>query len=66
MNNDKLLTCAQVAARLNLTLAAVRQRAHRGTLPGKVRLGPRTVRWRESEINSMIDGVRPDDHPVQT
>ena len=51
---ERLLTAEQVAERLGLSVAAVRQRAFRGKLPPSVRLGVRTVRWRASDIDAMI------------
>lgn len=54
MSGDVLLTAQQVADRLGLTVAAVRQRAHRGNMPPRVRLGARTIRWRAADIEAMI------------
>lgn len=54
MSADVLWTAQQVADRLGLSVAAVRMRAARGTLPGKVRLGSRTIRWKAEEIEAMI------------
>lgn len=51
---DALLTAQQVADRLGLTVAAVRQRAHRNAMPPRVRLGARTIRWKAADIEAMI------------
>lgn len=55
--SDVLLTAQQVADRLGLTVAAVRQRAHRNAMPPRVRLGARTIRWRAADIEAMIVGM---------
>lgn len=54
MSADVLLTAAQVAERLGLTIAAVRQRAHRNAMPPRVRLGARTIRWKAADIEAMV------------
>ncbi len=55
---DALLTAGEVAARLSISVDAVRAMARRGQLPPIVRLG-RRVRWREAEIASLIAAREP-------
>jgi excisionase family DNA binding protein len=50
-----LLTTAEVAARLGLTDAAVRNYVAEGRLPA-VRLSRRVLRFRAEDIEALIDG----------
>ncbi len=49
----KLLTVAEVADRLGMSLGAVYQLSHLGRLPGKVKIG-RRVRFQEAAITKVI------------
>lgn len=51
---DRLLTQREVAERLRLTVEAVRRMRYRGVLP-YVRLGTKTVRVRESDLEQFIE-----------
>lgn len=49
----KLLTAAEVAARLSISRASVYQLSYKGLLPGRVKIGAR-VRWREADIDGVV------------
>jgi excisionase family DNA binding protein len=50
---DKLLDAATVASILGVRPRYVLEMARRGDLPG-VRVGPRYLRWRESEVMRYV------------
>jgi excisionase family DNA binding protein len=49
-SKECFLKTSEVADLLGLTAATAIEMARRGRLPGLVRLGPRTFRWREAAI----------------
>ena len=56
-SNDRLLNVDQVAALLGVSRVSVYRRINDGTIPAGVRLGPRAVRWKESTIHELIEGL---------
>lgn len=54
-NLPTLLTVPELASVLRLTDKAIYRRAQRGEIPGVVRLGGRTLRFRREEILRWID-----------
>jgi excisionase family DNA binding protein len=54
---DRLLTTADVAARLGLSTEAVLRRWRAGELPG-FRLSTKVLRFRESELNTWLESRR--------
>ena len=56
-SSDRLLNVDQVAALLGVSRVSVYRRINDGTIPPGVRLGPRAVRWKESAINDLIEGL---------
>lgn len=59
MNNDeeRLLTIAEAAARLNVSIGTMRWRRHLGLPPHPIKLG-RNLRYPESELDELIDSLR--------
>ena len=59
MNNDeeRLLTIAEAAARLNVSVGTMRWRRHLGLPPHPIKLG-RNLRYPESELDALIDSLR--------
>ena len=55
---DKLLTSTQVAEMLEVSPNTVFRWKREGRLPKAIQLGPRTTRWRESEILKLIEQRR--------
>ncbi|KQX18241.1 MULTISPECIES: helix-turn-helix transcriptional regulator [unclassified Sphingomonas] len=51
---DRLLRIAQVKDRTGLSIATVYRREAVGTFPARVRLGPRSVAWYESDIDDFV------------
>ncbi|WP_296625964.1 AlpA family phage regulatory protein [Rhizorhabdus sp.] len=51
---DRLLRIAQVRERTGLSVATVYRREAVGTFPLRVRLGPRSVAWYESDIDDFV------------
>lgn len=51
---DRLLRIAQVRDRTGLSVATVYRRESAGTFPPRVRLGPRSVAWYESDIDDFV------------
>ena len=57
MSTETLLSFAQVQARVGLSHSEIYRRVRAGTFPKPLKLGPRCVRWRSSEIDSWIDAL---------
>ena len=53
---DRLLTREQVQARCGIARTTVYRLMRSGLFPTPLRIGPRAVRWPESEIESWIAG----------
>lgn len=53
--DDKLLTPAELAEWRGTTVAALAQERYRGTGPAFIKTGPRSVRYRWSDIQSWLD-----------
>jgi prophage regulatory protein len=51
---DRLLRIAQVKERVGLSVATIYRRESEGTFPARVRLGPRSVAWYESDIGDFV------------
>lgn len=49
-----LLTDKQVAASLNISRSHVWRLAKQGNLPAPIRIGGRTTRWNESDLNAWL------------
>ena len=56
-STDRLLNIDQVAEILGVSRVSVYRRINDGTIPPGVRLGPRAVRWKESTIHELIEGL---------
>lgn len=52
---DRLLTREEVATLLGVTTASLRNMAYRGTGPTCIRLGHRTVRYRQVDVDRWIE-----------
>jgi excisionase family DNA binding protein len=52
--SDDLLTTREVAGRLRVSTATVLRRFRSGEIPA-VQLGPRTLRFRRSDIDALLD-----------
>ncbi len=55
-SDGAMLDSRQVAAMLNVSIASLHRWARLGELPGAVRFGRRTVRWRREVIESIVAG----------
>lgn len=51
---DSLLRMREVRQRTGLSTATIYRRVDAGTFPRKVRLGPKSVAWYGSDIDSFI------------
>lgn len=60
---DRLLRLGQVKDRTGLSTATVYRREAVGTFPPRVRLGPRSVAWYESDIDDFVEA--PADYRVR-
>ena len=49
-----LLRVRQVAQLVNLSAPAIHHRYRAGTFPLPIRLGPRTIAWRRSDIDDWV------------
>ncbi len=56
---DELLTVKDVAELYCLSTRDVYRKARCGELPQPVKLGPRTTRWKASEIQAHLDSLTP-------
>lgn len=54
-SKNKLLTASQVADILNISPSTLYRWKREGRLPSSIQLGPKTTRWRESEILAFIE-----------
>jgi prophage regulatory protein len=54
---DRLLSVREVAAAVGITRSTIYARIAAGTFPAPRRVGPGTVRWRESDIQAWIDAL---------
>jgi len=52
---DRLLRFSDVSSRTRLSKSEIYRRINAGTFPGSLKLGPRAVAWRESEIDHWIN-----------
>lgn len=55
--SETLLTPADLAAILALSVTRIYQLRHEGVLPPAIRVG-RTVRWRRHEIDTWLDSLK--------
>ena len=55
---DRLLRLADVEERVALKRTAIYRYISRGVFPKPVRMGPRSSRWRESDVQGWIDGLQ--------
>ena len=55
---DKLLRLADVEKRVALKRTAIYRWIALGDFPKPVRMGPRSSRWRESDVQGWIDGLQ--------
>lgn len=53
---DRLLRCPEVLSRTGLSKTALYSLIAAGEFPAPVQIGPRSVAWKESEINCWIAG----------
>lgn len=51
---DSLLRIADVRRRTGLSTATVYRREQAGTFPRRVRLGPKSVAWYESDVGEFV------------
>lgn len=54
MHIDQLLTKANLAKRLSVSMSTITRWHRQGVLPPAIKLGRRAVRWRESAIDSWL------------
>ena len=52
---DKLLTRPEVESRCRISRSALYRLMRENDFPEPIKIGPRAVRWRESEIEAYID-----------
>lgn len=55
ITNDRMLRLPQVKTKIGYATSTIWKAVKEGTLPSPVSLGPRTVAWRESELQAWID-----------
>ncbi len=55
---DAFLTVREVAELYSVSAHAVHRMARRGELPQPIKLGPRTTRWKASDILAHLDSVQ--------
>jgi predicted DNA-binding transcriptional regulator AlpA len=56
---DELLTVKDVAELYCLSIREVYRKVRCGALPQPIKLGPRTTRWKASEIQAHLDRLMP-------
>ena len=52
---NQLLTRAEVEANLGLSCSAIYRLMRCGKFPTPIKIGPRAVRWKESEIAEFVE-----------
>ncbi len=55
MTSDTLLTPAEVAARLRLTVGGLKAARLAGNAPPSIKIGYRTVRYRASDVDAWLE-----------
>ena len=55
MNDDRLLTRAEVESITTLSRSSLYRKMRSGTFPEPIRIGDRAVRWLASEIRDWIE-----------
>lgn len=61
---EKLLRRPEVEAITGLSRASIYARMAKGDFPRPMRLGPRAVAWRDSDVQEWIDSLNPADPPA--
>ena len=61
---EKLLRRPEVEAVTGLSRASIYARMAKGDFPRPMRLGPRAVAWRDSDVQEWIDSLNPADPPA--
>ena len=61
---EKLLRRPEVEAITGLSRAGIYAKMAKGDFPRPMRLGPRAVAWRESDVQEWIDCLNPADPPA--
>lgn len=54
---DQILSWSEVAAKTSLSRDSVRRQIERGSFPAPIKLGPRRVGWKQSDIRQWLDQV---------
>ncbi|MCY3802920.1 MAG: AlpA family phage regulatory protein [Gammaproteobacteria bacterium] len=54
MNNQQLLTRTDIEVRFQIGRSTIYRLMRAGKFPNPVQVGPRAVRWLESEINAWV------------
>ncbi|MFL9872848.1 helix-turn-helix transcriptional regulator [Paraburkholderia megapolitana] len=62
---ERLLRFGEVSSRTRLSRSEIYRRINAGTFPGNLKLGPRAVAWRESEIDHWIRTLSNPQHAVR-
>ena len=62
--HDRLLKRPEVETITGLSRASIYARMDRGEFPRPMRLGPRSVAWRDSDVQEWIAGLNPVDPPA--
>lgn len=55
-NEERLMKVREVAQRLTISVRKIWRDVAAGLFPAPIKLGPRTTRWRESEIEQFLRG----------
>ena len=61
---NRLLKRPEVEAITGLSRASIYARMAKGDFPRPMRLGPRAVAWRDSDVQEWIDSLNPADPPA--
>ena len=62
--HDRLLKRPEVETITGLSRASIYARMDKGEFPRPMRLGPRSVAWRDSDVQEWIAGLNPVDPPA--
>lgn len=55
---ERLLRLRDVVAKVGMGSSTIYRKMAAGHFPSPVKLGPASVRWRESEVQRWIDGLQ--------